>query len=184
MIRCLLHEWLSPLTGDLSDRGPRWLRRHRAACPRCEHAASGRRAVAARLRAEAARERRPVPPFLAARIRSAVKRAEAQARPGGVGRRRWMGWSLAAVAGLAVALAFGPWWRPRTVEIDLAEFTREQAGRLTQQVRNLPPEPVRALTRIDRPLQTELEAILADARTAALSLARVCVPEESIASRP
>lgn len=181
MIRCLLHEWLSALNEGRSDREPGWVRRHRATCLRCAQKASRRLAIAKRLRAEAGREPQAIPPFLVARIHSALARTEPRVGPRAwMGRGRGWGWSVAAAAGLAVILVVGPWFRPEPTDLNLAAFTREQAGRLTQQVRNLSPEPVRALTELDRPLQAELEAILADARAAALSLARVCLPEDAM----
>lgn len=167
---------LLPAEGRLARR---WLQPHGAACPECRRAHEHDLALGAALRAHAVEYQAPAPPFLASRIKVAVRAAAVEPRQMRAGR-----WFAAVTAGVAVVvLAIALW--PTRLGSDpsgaaAAEFTREQTEALVRQVDVWSPETAWTLAGgVDRSLQSELDAILSDARSAALLIVRACVPEEA-----
>lgn len=156
-----------------------WLERHRATCPACRRGHENELALEAALRAHAVEHRVPTPPFLAGRIKVAVRaEGDRRAQP----RRTWhLVMVGAATAAVALALILWP-GRSSTGSSDAAavEFTRQQADALVRQVEAWSPDKAWTLAGgMDGSLQSELDAILSDARSAALLVVRACVPEES-----
>ncbi|MCB1125050.1 MAG: hypothetical protein KDM81_01040 [Verrucomicrobiae bacterium] len=156
-----------------------WLKSHWSDCPECRRRHENSLALEAALRAHAGEHRVPAPPFLANRIKVAV-RAEYRRREPRSGK--WL-LGLAGALVTAVVFSFGVW--PRLVggwghDPTAVEFTREQTDALVRQVEALSPDAAWTLAGgVDQSLQSELDALLSDARSAALLVVRACVPEES-----
>lgn len=167
---------LLPAEGRLAQR---WLEPHLSACPDCRRRREGEHALGAALRAEAGANRTPVPPFLANRIKVAVRAGEAGTRP------PFLNWQFATVVGAVGMVAIGITLWPGFLGNDAAdaaavEYTRQQTEALVRHVETWSPDTAWTLASgVDQSLQSELDAILSDARTAALLIVRACVPEES-----
>jgi hypothetical protein len=157
---------------------PRWCRRHLAACPRCQLELAAEAALDDRLRRGPVPQAPPAPAGLDARILAALDRAARPVAP--VWSRGWK--PALAVAALVLLMAGGLVWSNRS----------RPAAQLTASA-PAPPRPGLAVptnlvvpdaeqllaltTRLNDPLQQELDRVLNDLRTAGQSLAASFLPD-------
>jgi hypothetical protein len=180
MKHCRLVSWL----GWLLPAKGRFLRtcqeRHWAACPECRRQHENELALEAALRAHAVEHRIPDPPFLAGRIKIAVRAGDVA--PAKRPPLLWR-WVLPGVAMAVVVLSVVLWPGRLSVESGdpaAVEFTRRQTDALVRHVEAWSPDTAWNLAGgVDGSLQSELDALLSDARSAALLVVRACVPEET-----
>ncbi len=179
MLPCRLVQLLLSLRRESGDALPRCCRRHLAQCPVCRAAVQDAGVLELRLRADAPATRRPPPPFLAAKIVAAARLAggfaEDRARP----RRSRFTLAFAALAAVMVSGVLGWHWlhQPAASGSGVAALPPVLA-RLEAQPLPIPDSATLLAnsTKLDEPLQREWTAMLADARSAADSLAAAFLP--------
>jgi len=168
-----------------TDRPPsHWCERHLASCPACRRAGRVNVQLARHLERTAMGLRRPVPPFLASRILTAVRATPAPASQ--ALRIAWtrVAWTLgAAMLVLLAGVASWPW---KPGDLRPANATTQVARNALDLATNLPfrlPDGARLLAygaKLDEPLEREWQRVVADAQSAARSLAAAFVPETAL----
>lgn len=176
MKTCWFHRAVAVLTADEPSDAPAFVLRHRTQCPACRARAAREEAVGPALRAAARSEAPSAPPFLAARIAHRVAPSPRRAlRPA----LRWQPW-LASMAG--ILLVAGLVWQeigkspqPEARPHDPPSPAWTAFNAMTE---NWPP-PERWLElgdRLDGSLNSELDAVVTDARSAVQYLAASFLP--------
>ena len=185
MLLCrLVQTWMS-LDADTDRPPPRWCERHLASCPACQRAGHATAQLTRRLTQAVGGLRQPAPPFLASRIIAAA-RTTAPSSASAAWRVAWtrVAWALGA-ASLAI-LAAVTWWPRVSSGLDPATSVVHVAQNPPDLAATLPfklPASAHLLAygaRLDEPLEREWQHMVADARTAARSLAAAFVPETAI----
>ena len=184
MFLCRLAQYWMSFRAD-TDRPPsRWCESHLASCPDCRRAAEATAQLTRRLERTAGGLRRPVPPFLASRIITAVRATPPRASQ--ALRIAWprVAWTLGAA--MLVLLAGVASWSWKSGDLKPANSTTQVAQNALDLAANLPfrlPDGAHLLAygaRLDEPLEREWQRVVADAQSAARSLAAAFVPETAI----
>ena len=184
MLRCrLVQTWMS-LSAD-TDRTPSGrCQRHLASCPACRSAGETTTRLVRSLEGGAGRLRQPAPPFLAARIVAAVRApAPSTYRAWGLAWTR-VAWTVGVIV-LGLLVGVVSWPRKSSTPgsaISVAQVDPNGPG-LAANLASRLPDSASLLAfgaRLDEPLEQEWQRMLADARTAARSLAAAFVPESAI----
>lgn len=176
----LVQSWMS-LHADTNQAPAGWYQRHLSACPTCRHAAQTTAQLVRRLQHSSDGLRQPVPPFLTRRVLASIYRP-AGTVPAPPRRFPWPRFAWAMAAACLVLLAAGIWQSRQTggpaSTATVAELAppRNLASTLPFKL----PDRTHLLAygaKLDEPLEQEWQRMLADARTAARSVAAAFVPE-------
>lgn len=177
MITCWLYRNFVSSRMGVASSLPHWAQRHVQHCSICRETHRAATAVTRALAAGPAGERRPLPPFLHAKIMGAV-RAETSSglelrRP-----RRLAYGPLAVGLACLVLLAGTVWiWRPRT-PAEQAQVVSRTPEELHFKVQLPSLAQVNQWTSsLDEPLENETQLVLNDAKTALTSLKNSFLPE-------
>jgi hypothetical protein len=176
MITCwLFQKWMS-WNSDDNPAWPSWALRHARTCPVCRELHSSMRLTLRALAAGTGPERRHPSPFLRGKIMSAIRAGETMApRPASGG----MGWAIAAGTAAVLLLVAGVVSLPRAVTpIATGPRPRPVPEALAL---NLPGvmQVTSWSTNLDKPLDSEMHLVLADAQTAIKSLKESFLPVPS-----
>lgn len=175
---CRLVRWFAALGSNPTAPPPAWVAHHLARCVSCRAERDELARLETHLRATISAVRREPPPFLAARAAHAVaavanppvSQGRNLARPAGL---------LAGGLALGLGIVGGRLWWESTVPTPEASVVAWEPTRVREALAVTDPGSLLAASqRLDDPLQRELDLLLADARTAARSLAGAFLPAD------
>jgi hypothetical protein len=175
---CRLIRWFSALSSHPTAPPPTWVEHHLQRCASCRAERDDLARLETQLRATAGAVRLEPPPFLAARAAHAVAVvANAPLSQGrGLARPAWL---LAGGLALGLGIVGGRLWLGSPVPAPEAVAGVWEPARVSEALAVTDPASLLAASqRLDDPLQRELDLILADARTAARSLAGAFLPAD------
>lgn len=173
---CHLVRLVVELRYDSGTNPPAWLRRHLESCSACRGDLAALAAMEHTLRGTAGSARREPGPFLAARVTQAVQCAGTPP-PARQGRFPRFALVLAGTFALGLAIVGGRLaWRPSPAVSAPTPWTLEGTRMREALAVTDPASLLAASQRLDDPLQRELDLIVADARSAAQSLAVAFLP--------
>jgi len=181
MITCRLYQKIIFNRVDAAAALPDRTRRHVENCSACRDVYRSQTEMARQLRAGADFEKREPSPFLHARIMSSISRSEMNAER--KHERIWFGWAFALTT-ICFLLAGVIWLRNQSSSDPVDGFQRPLAGALTApelpMALNLPDgtQMSQWTVKLDEPLQTEMDLVVNNSRTAANALVNNFMPEE------
>ncbi len=180
MLLCRLVQLLLSLRRESGDAVPRCCRRHLARCPECRAAVQDAGVLELRLRAAAPATRRPPSPFLAAKIVAATRLADGFAGDRPRPHRSRFTLAFAATAAVVVSGFLGWHWFNRSADSGSAGPALPPVlAELEAHPLSIPDGAtlLASSAKLDEPLEREWTAMLADARSAADSLAAAFLPQ-------
>jgi hypothetical protein len=181
MIICRLHQNAILSSVDADAALPARTQRHLQNCSECRRVYESQAAAARQLRDHAGSETREPSPFLHARIMSSLGHSQLNAER--KHERIWMSWAF-GLATVCLLLAGVIWVRNQPTPDSSDGFPRPLAGVLADpdlpMALNLPNEiQMRQWTvKLDEPLQTEMNLVVTNTKTAANALVNNFMPEE------
>ena len=181
MITCRLYQKIILNRVDAASALPDRTRRHVESCSACRDVYRSQTEIVRQLCAGADFEKREPSPFLHARIMSSISRSEMNAER--KDERIWFGWAF-GLATVCLLLAGVIWLRNQPVPDPLDGFQRPLASVPASPelplALNLPNgTQMRQWTvKLDEPLQTEMNLVLNNTKTAANALVNNFVPEK------
>ena len=177
MKMCWFYQWLLSAFWMPGEALPRFFRRHFHDCSRCQALFNLHHETARKLSADATRARVPASPFLHGKILAAVARQEAPVASAPAPARRF--WRLVPIAATVVALSalalpqLSHWVNPN------------RAQRIAQSRLDLAAQPFSATVKLanggtlvawseslEKPLHTEIQSVVIDAKTVLAGLAK------------
>jgi len=179
MITCRFFEkWVS-WNADANPALPRWAQRHMQSCSACREFYGSMRFTAQGLSAGAEGERQPPPPFLRAKILSAI-RAQENAKPQSTGAQ--LRWGL-TIGTACVLLASLVWLHRPVAPVKSAS----QSGPVPKALTLNLPDVARVdawMNTLDQPLDNEMQFVLDDAQTAIKYLQKSFLPLKVVNPQP
>jgi hypothetical protein len=181
MITCRLYQKTILSSVDAGTALPARTQRHLQNCSECRRVYESQTAVARQLRDHADSETREPSPFLHARIMSSIGYSQLNAER--KYERIWIGWAF-GLATVCLLLAGVIWVRNRPSPESSDGFPRPLAGMPGDpdlpMALNLPNgTQMRQWTvKLDEPLQTEMNLVVNNTKTAADALVNNFMPEE------
>lgn len=162
-------------------RVPQWLDRHVSACPHCRRFRQSQTQLTTTLKREAVHQVPEVSPFLHAKIMATLEKGES-AQPDHSHWLRWLGALLIPALTVLLLTAYFIQLSARRTAFVPAPVVSAPAA--AEQLLTGPnPEQLLAWTeRIDEPLESELHAMVVDARTAFKSLTASFLPDQHAAA--
>jgi predicted anti-sigma-YlaC factor YlaD len=181
MMLCWLYRTMASLWLDEEESLPRFVRAHLSTCAACRHHLQLERHVHGQLAASAREEDAVMPPFLPARILSAVRAAGADGRLGSLrrpARLGSLGLAVAALAALGLGVALVQMRKSPSGQdgLDLTtvrEATGESAAVILRTAGDLP----RWGGLVQRPLEGEVMLAMEDGRRVLTGMVESVVPD-------
>jgi hypothetical protein len=177
---CWLYHWMIRWNGD-DEPKPGLLQRHLHECAACRRVHQGGAQLTARLKAEAPAHLTEPPPFLQNRILAALRQEPQSTAPHVFGIFRL---GTALIPAVAILVVLGYWMHDtdtlnpsQTAEV--SSPTAVQAEKLLAQ--SDPGHLLDLAGKLDQPLQSELNSVVSDAKTALQSLTENFVPSQFLA---
>jgi hypothetical protein len=174
---CSLHRKTISWAADSHAQAPRWVKPHLLSCPECRRFQEEELRLSARLRADAEAGLPEFPPVLHARILFALRTKRAQ-RAQRVPGFRWIEAALIPALGVLAIAAYCV-WKPAGNHQSPPALTAPSAGASAWRplIPQSDPSQLLAWTgKLDQPLQSELDFVVSDAKTALQSLAENFLP--------
>ncbi len=178
---CLIYQWLLARCWAPGQTLPKLLRAHFQDCPGCREMYQHHERIAQRLAAQADTARTPAPPFLEGKILAALEREGSPMAHGRVHRRP--AWALAALAatGAVVAgiLSFQHFYSAARRDSQVAALNNVVAAAqpFTATVKLANGKTLVAWSdSLEKPLKTEIQSVVIDAKNAVDGLAKTLLP--------
>ena len=161
---------------DSHAQVPRWVKPHLLACPDCRGFQEGEMRLSARLRADAGADVPEFPAVLHARILFGLRTKSAKPAQR-VPAFRWIEAVLIPALGVLVMAAYCVWKQGGSHEPPSRLVVSPGANALQTLIPRSDPSQLLAWTgKLDQPLQSELDFVVSDAKTALQSLAENFLP--------
>jgi hypothetical protein len=181
MITCRVYQKIILSSVDADTALPRRTRKHVQNCPDCRDVYESQTGIARQLRADAGIARQEPSPFLHARIMSSLAHSQINAER--KHERIWFGWA-SALTMVCFLLAGVIWFRNQPAPDGLDGFQRPLASapaspELTAALELPDGTQMRQWTvKLDEPLQTEMNLVVDNTKTAANALVNNFMPEK------